>query len=1651
MFSSPNIDSNFPSIYNCNQIDFYICVEAVMGISIQTNLLAMQADRNMKINTKSKASQAEKLSSGYRIGKAADDAAGLSISEKLRWQIRGLDRGSRNGEDGISWVQVGDAALNEVHDILHRMTELTVQSLNDTNTALDRAALQAEYDSLQSEIDKIAEDTTFNTKPVFDDHKESYYQYTGNVVWDQSQPHAVFAPYNDLTIEYHTDSTAPAQTVSVTIPEGIYTTQELMDELDDAFAAAGVADLIGLEFTEDGTCNLNLEGGELIDKVSGGLSYLLYDTYNGGSLGALIGTTKFLSETATLRICNQNNELKFTIEDTNGNKQEISLTIANGDYTRSELIDKLNEVLTNAGTTIRAEAYGQSIKLASDDSIITGFKGNMFRIDDADPKYTSIFYDNTKYSSISKTAAVFTGAGVIPTNIKDKEHSFFHIDSSNNTLTLSPNGLGTHTITLADGDYNITQMVSALNTAFTNDGLNLTASSYTSGSFNGIRITSSVYGVESSVGIDAASSAYNTLFTKRVYNVYSNAPEPVNEDMADSAATFTGGKTFSTGDNLTITSGQNDSFKITLTDVNRATSSYNITLDAGTYNSASLVNHINDKLNGTSALAGYKDKLEASVYNGRIRLTTRAGSGLTKVEAEANGSNTGYSDIFVGKRIDYTTGTLTASGNPPTITLPNAFDGSTSLNSSNNKLTLKINGSTQTIDLGTGNSQSDIINKINQTFPGSTSTVDNTFPDANGTGRDIPNTFTKNDNGSQSSSSASYNNTGSAGSTEGVVGDPTDSVPAKITTSVSVPSNYVVSASNNSMQLTINGTTHNITIAEGTYSTPQALANALQASIDNAFGKYYGGAVVSLDSGNHLVLTARLNKSNGSTAYGDTTSISCGTSTSTLLKDLHTTKYAASITTNAMQSAITIDSSNNIFKFKLTENGVASEVSLTLSSGSYTPSTIAAEINKQLQNRNIAVTATNQSGSTLTLTTSGKGNGYGLYLNSADCGNASEALFGPTVIKTTASITPNQIMQTSITIDDSHNEFTITVDGVVRTVTLDNGTYTREQFKDMLNNKFSAASVGVTASVSSGKLTLTGTSTGTSASLSMTYAGGGSSMSAIYGQTTTTTPKITASFNNDNKLVLKGDTPFSVVSSSNSLFYTSTGTTTYIYPDEPVPGYISSKKSYIDGVSLTSPVAIDRWNNELNFTYTHNGATTNYSITIADGNYDFANLQSELQTKLDNVTGSNLMTVTVNADGVRIEANDVGSKYKFSNFSGDFYDKVMGSCTERTQTLTATNVNGRQTNDAAYTIGRKDVRNNISEIKAGINDELSVDLTYGNTTMTFSMTLDAGSYSGSALVSQIQGKLNEQLVAAGLKENTITVGIGNHTTGVTGANDANALYFELNTSVPLPSSGSAATRYIIDGVSGNAAFTVFYQTDGEIDNAYVKGAKDISEGVTIIPSESELSFKVDGTAYTLTIPEGDYTSEEIINELNSQLTAAGAPITAENENGNLKLFHHKFGTHHITDISGSAKSVLFFEEKGSTEPEEPLHIQLSSRKDDSLEIERPRMTTSFLGINSSVITKPKYANKALTRLQTALEKVSEARSSFGSAQNRLEHAIANNHNNSENTSAAESRLRDTDMAVSVSEHARYVILEQAAQAMQAQANNIQEGVLKLLS
>ncbi|NGP45279.1 flagellin Hag [Bacillaceae bacterium SIJ1] len=187
---------------------------------INHNLPALNTHRQLTFNNTQTQSNMEKLSSGLRINRAGDDAAGLAISEKMRGQIRGLEQATRNAQDGISLIQTAEGALNETHSILQRMRELAVQSSNDTNTDADRAELQKEVDELAQEITRISNNTEFNTQNLLGGHFSGTFHIGANE--GQSITLAIGAmDANSLGVDDGTGTPAADATTPATATAGI--------------------------------------------------------------------------------------------------------------------------------------------------------------------------------------------------------------------------------------------------------------------------------------------------------------------------------------------------------------------------------------------------------------------------------------------------------------------------------------------------------------------------------------------------------------------------------------------------------------------------------------------------------------------------------------------------------------------------------------------------------------------------------------------------------------------------------------------------------------------------------------------------------------------------------------------------------------------------------------------------------------------------------------------------------------------------------------------------------------------------------------------------------------------------------------------------------------------------------------------------------------------------------------------------------------------------------------------------------------------------------------------------------------------------------------------------------------------------------------
>lgn len=1689
-------------------------------ISVQTNMTAWYANRQFQLNKKDNVKSTEKLSSGYRINRAADDAAGLAISEKMRKRIRGLAQGSKNGQDGVSWTQIGDGALNEADDILHRMTELTIKSLNGTNTNEDRLSMDAEFEQLKLELDRISNTTEFNTLNIFEEHDTTYYQCEGGASWASDQLHAVTAGQNEITFEYRAAADDAPQTVTFTVPPGEYTTMELLDELEEVLPADnGDGSRFVLDYNEGGFINVNLEGGEAIDSITGSLSYLIYDMYKGGSLGALIGTTVFPEEDSTLLVKKgMNDELYFDVQylDPNAKPVPVKVELPTGasgmqTYTRDKLMGEINrQVAEQLGAPdVQASASGTGIKLGSDKAIVTGFSGNMFKIDvindpDKDRIYHSVFYDNIMYGNVEQWDAYYEGGYVLTTDSRDVEHSLIKIAEGVNDVLrfVDPNSKeGTHVLKFdpdPDGDgYTLEEIARKMNDFFKDNGIAVKASvkEYTTRGvtdsedktmeviFKGLRLESQIEGPNSKIGLDTTSSAYETLFETRDFNHYGERADVKNDNRSDSNAALTGGRSFSSlssSQPLSIIEGQNNEIILTVKD-NKGAAPYSTTNNVTTdkiqltpttvYTSMSdLLRDINTAINNSK----FKGKIIAEAdYANRILLRGVDGQYVNEIRVDSNCNS--YKTLFWTQTKSYTPQINNGYGQ---ITIPTG--------GANHTGPMEITLGNKTLPVTLPDDRSKIPEAIEAVFPASAEEKVNDFGSASGQGSSHPRTVSGTGQGTSRVEPWSGSAKGDSKDKQGLVGYEYNN-PA-VLMGPELKDNMNITADNNELLLTLNGRTEKLVLAEGPCANAEELAARVQSAINEVFkvkDKEFGGAVVSVEN-NRLVFTANLPEGYN----GKDTNISCSSDNSSLLRYLRSTEEGAKCVSNLpLAPEITINGTNNHLKFMYSTDGGQNydPVDIWITpSGTYSPETMAQKLDRMLSSKGFSADVVNGK---LEIASKATGPNVMIKYDSNDGGNSAEALFGNLSGEVPAVAVIGMPLQDPIHIN-AGERLPITVNGdsslaIEFPVT---GDYSPSGFVNMLKERMQKQGIEAEAFLTGGCLGFRTNKKGDSANLYIAYDKNNEAMKSIWGSTKEVTPGIDAKWEGDNLVLRVVDEKGNTM--NNKLLSVSSATggglqpmkeNIYTYYETPDDGYHSTIFSYMDGVNLDGDVEIDEWSDEMTFVYKDNGTEKDVSIAFTEdeyGSYNYDQLAEILQRKLDNsVLGKDKIKVTVDANGVRMQSVNVGNNYQFGQkklgtgiepvADGDFYWKVMCGCDERvTQEKPSVRDPGGQNVSSIYIVGRKDVKSKPVEINQGVNDRLTLKVTFGDDPETpedegdrvlnIDVTIDQGRYNSDELKEHLQGKIDEWLTKEGFDPGAIVVGVGGPeiNTGVVGANDDVALNFRLSKDVQSPYEGPC----VIDSVGGSAAFSIFYQTDGELIPAYITGTKDVTDGVTINdgdPEEATLTFDVDGQEYSVTFdPTGYYSKEGLIDKLNemfSDPTNGPVPLVASTDidTGRVKISYNQLGEHEIRKVSGGAKNEVFFAENGDTD-ETVRFLQMSDVADDTIELSRNEFSTAKIGIHSVCITKPKYANKALTRLETALKMISDIRSNFGSTQNRIEHAINNNKNMEENTQAAESLLRDLDMSKQMVANANQNILLQVGQAMMSQAQKSNEIILSLL-
>ena len=321
---------------------------------VQHNLTAMNSNRMLGLTTASQAKSTEKLSSGYKINRAADDAAGLSISEKMRKQIRGLTQASSNAQDGISTVQTAEGALNEVQDMLQRMNELAVKAANGTNSEDDRSYIQNEIDQLTTEIDRVSETTKFNETYLLKGDKSLDKEYTysyGNFATKQDAA-ATMSKIGaaELTATYTTSNNKGTQSQKV---------QDAENELLKALRDQGVK--IGIKSTWDGTGAKN----EYTFELTGSAAEKFDVTEKKGSAGTFVVSDKQGNELGEFAVSAKN--LKDATADAEGD--DISGTVIATSITAAESTKAEAKYYDKDGNAISANSLDKYYSATTENNV----------------------------------------------------------------------------------------------------------------------------------------------------------------------------------------------------------------------------------------------------------------------------------------------------------------------------------------------------------------------------------------------------------------------------------------------------------------------------------------------------------------------------------------------------------------------------------------------------------------------------------------------------------------------------------------------------------------------------------------------------------------------------------------------------------------------------------------------------------------------------------------------------------------------------------------------------------------------------------------------------------------------------------------------------------------------------------------------------------------------------------------------------------------------------------------------------------------------------------------------------------------------------------------------------------------------------------
>lgn len=1714
-----------------------------MGLVIQNMITTQYALDKQSESLKKLKKSSERLSTGYRINRAADDAAGLAVSEKLRSIKRGLRQGLRNIDDGISFVRTVEGASQEIHNILQRLKEIAVQAENGTyDDAVDRKALDLEYQQLLDEIDQMTDNADFNGVPLFEKHLSAYEKVEGDVKHGETV--RINAKNDTLTLGYIIDGVAKECTV--TIPHGSYSPEEIADMIDSELINDAPELIIGVNV--DNQFTMQVEGGSL-DHLSGSASSLFYNTVIGSSDGYLLGVTVFRDENVTMPvIAGQNDTIAFRVGNTDDTLYSIKLDA--GNYNRTQLVDAINQKLTQAGIPGDVEAVktendkGQLIIGLASESTITGLSGNFIKMDGI----TSPIYDICKYGSIDNSQAVLSGTKRIVNDlvIERGRNDYFVLnfkyygdDASAQSKTLRIDLLDAsedRKIYASPTDLidTIQQQIDAADIPFT---VSLNAK-------GGIDITSDQFGNKCDVKLNTS----NVPSPYMVYDLFDaatlNKVTPAQGSSTYSRAIFTAYKPL--GPTVPIPAAENTlSFDITVSDDNEAAAAdktvhrIDVVIPPTTYSTTDeLVQAMNDYLDNNypdiadklqfsidasntlklyaegpnsscieriavdTASSAYNRLIAGSRYydnistvNGtesayqtssntvpgtsRANVTSSSGStvkGTQEVKEQSSTSQKSdtyirYSganvDVVDGKTVYEQTegivGGVLKEKTPAKITLDDVLTQFSVPGKSEKDITFSFDleddkgSESYSIVIPKGSTSAQAMSLINEAIKGRAK--------ATSSGSDI---IIKSD---YSGAEAKFSNvTGTllnkasksslASSSGAVVENNTVYVPATLTVKNALSQiPYAIDGTNNNLVMTAGQHTYDLRLTEKTYTSLSDLAAEINAQIAAADGGTPATTVKVGTDGKSLIFTGPL-KESGNVTIDEASTCRIGytkkvisNSTPNYNPATGNVENPASIRTEGIDTHFpkTVTSADNTITMDYThpdptdpDNTVTETLTITIPDGTYNNATeftnainsaIAAD--PDLSGKITASYASSGSNKGLTFKTVNGGDGYRLsnlggtaavdkYISKASTSGGGEVDTSTNTVKYPAKATNNQygtlFSGNGVEITDSNDHVALTINGTLYEFDITHGVYKgasgRADLTTQLRNGLAAANVTITDDGTN--LIITTNDKGLGKSISLNSAN--------------TSPYFKRAVN---------------VSSPTSTRRVES------------PCYILGKNSI-------SSIDIKSYNNKMTFEFTQDGNTYPVEVQIAEGTYTAASLAQAIQDSINQTLPANSLEVYTNGSGnIGIRSATITPLRTIGNFKGGLFDKVFQNASYSGVTRHSEKAGTSTGSYLTYIVGRNDLGPETEdEFKAkknviiypALNDQLIFDLRYDGETYKVEFNIPAGEYMPRELAAAIQTAGREAINKMTDKngdpfpQDTFKATIGLADLGLPEPDTAIKSGDKLVLSFNVPDDGTVDDlECIIDGVRGSAAYRIFYEATQSPTPSKVIGKADLTNGIMIRTGENDtFSYDLDGTTYSVTIPEGTYTCDQLYEYLNSQYEQTNSIVRCTNMDGHLMFYTIENGDYDIDKFVGSAADDIFYGSE-SRESDSEIGIHTGRRTDTYIWYLRTRVDDHLMRINTTGVTTAPRAAKAMDRVDAAVNYLSRWRALSGANENRSRHTHSRNTAYVENLEQADSTLRDADIATETAELAKQQILLQAQNAMIEQSKQQHSSIMDVLA